>query len=81
MGGGAGVVPVGTNIVLFHLAAGAPEAGRRVARLAERGTGAFGPLRMRIVTHVEVNATAVDTLCHALQPALSQARQLSCGPS
>jgi threonine aldolase len=72
MRGVAGLLPVETNIVIFHLDEGAPESRAVLARLAERGiaVGAFGPRRMRIVTHLDVDAAAADTLCEALEAAL-----------
>jgi threonine aldolase len=72
MRGIAGVLPVETNIVILHLDDGAPDSAAVLARLAERGiaVGAFGPRRMRIVTHLDVDAAAGDTLCEALETAL-----------
>ena len=47
---------VQTNIVVFHLEAGAPDAATVVARARERGVWliAFGPRTLRVVTHLEV---------------------------
>jgi threonine aldolase len=47
---------VQTNIVVFHLEPGAPEAASVVARARERGLLliAFGPRTLRVVTHLEV---------------------------
>jgi threonine aldolase len=47
---------VQTNIVIFHLAAGAPEASAIVAAARERGVlvFAFGPRTIRAVTHLDV---------------------------
>jgi threonine aldolase len=49
---------VQTNIVVFHLADGAPTAPDVVARAKERGVlfNAFGPRTMRAVTHLDVTA-------------------------
>jgi threonine aldolase len=51
---------VRTNIVVFDLAAEAPDAATVVARARERGVlvVAFGPRRVRVVTHLDVDATA-----------------------
>jgi threonine aldolase len=72
MRGIAAVLPVETNIVIFHLGDGAPDARTVHARLAERGiaVGAFGPRRMRVVTHLDVDAAAANTLLDALEAAL-----------
>lgn len=53
---------VRTNIIVFELADGAPDAATVVARARERGVlvVAFGPRRIRAVTHLDVDATA----CH-----------------
>ena len=47
-----------TNIVVFHLRDGAPDAAAVVARAAERGVQvmAFGPRTVRAVTHLDVDA-------------------------
>ena len=47
---------VQTNIVVFHLEPGAPDAATVVARARERGVAlfAFGPRTLRVVTHLEV---------------------------
>lgn len=49
-----------TNIVVFHLAGGAPDAATVVARAADRGvlTIAFGPRTVRAVTHLDVDTAA-----------------------
>ena len=58
----AGVVidlaAVRTNIVVFHLAPGAPDAPTVVSRARERGVQvmAFGPRTVRAVTHLDVTA-------------------------
>jgi len=47
---------VETNIVIFRLEKGAPDAATMVARAAERGVliFAFGPRTIRAVTHLDV---------------------------
>ena len=47
---------VQTNILVFDLADGAPDAPRLVAAARERGVliNAFGPRRVRVVTHLDV---------------------------
>ncbi len=72
MPGVASVLPVETNIVIFDLAEGALDADATVARLAERGVGSgvLGPRRMRVVTHLDVDAAGADTLCQALAAVL-----------
>lgn len=49
---------VQTNIVVFHLPAGLPDAPTVVARARERGVllNAFGPRTVRAVTHLDVTA-------------------------
>jgi threonine aldolase len=51
---------VRTNIIVFHLAPGGPEAATVVARARERGVlvFAFGPRTVRAVTHLDVDADA-----------------------
>jgi threonine aldolase len=53
---------VRTNIVVFHLAPGAPDAATVVARARARGVLviAFGPRTVRAVTHLDVDAAACD---------------------
>lgn len=50
------VQPVETNILLFDLLEGAPDAAAVVRSLAQRGVlaSAFGPRRVRLVTHLDV---------------------------
>lgn len=50
---------VQTNIVVFHLRPGAPDAATAVARARERGLllVAFGPRTLRVVTHLDVSRT------------------------
>ena len=51
---------VQTNIVVFDLAPGAPDAATVVARAQAHGVlvYAFGPRRIRAVAHLDVTATA-----------------------
>jgi threonine aldolase len=64
--------PPETNIVVFGLRAGAPDAGTVVARAAERGVlvMAFGPRTVRAVTHLDVARAdcerAADVLAEAV---------------
>lgn len=70
--GVAQVLPVETNIVIFDIAETGPTAAELVATLGAEGlrVGAFGPRRIRIVTHLDVGDTAVEQLCAALRRAL-----------
>lgn len=72
MRGVAGVLPVETNIVIFDLAEGVPDAAALVAALAAEGvgSGAMGRRRMRFVTHMDVDEVGADRLCTALEAAL-----------
>jgi len=49
---------VQTNIVVFHLGSGAPDAATLVATMRERGVRllAFGPRTIRLATHLDVSA-------------------------
>lgn len=53
---------VQTNIVVFHLRPGAPDAPTVVARAREQGVlvGAFGPRTVRAVTHLDVSAAQCE---------------------
>jgi len=53
---------VQTNIVVFHLKPGAPDAATVVAQARQRGVllGAFGPRTGRAVTHLDVSARMCD---------------------
>jgi threonine aldolase len=53
---------VQTNIVVFHLAPGAPDAASVVGRAREQGVlvSAFGPRTVRAVTHLDVSAAMCD---------------------
>ncbi|MEL7467967.1 MAG: threonine aldolase family protein [Pseudomonadota bacterium] len=61
------VLPVDTNIVIFDLAPDGPEADAVVASMGEKGirVGALGRHRMRVVTHLDVDAAQADTLLDA----------------
>jgi len=67
------VSPVETNIVLFDLVDGAPDADFVVRALAQRGVlgSAFGPRRVRLVTHLDVSRdaclTAAQQVCAILE--------------
>lgn len=65
---------VQTNIVIFHLAEGAPDAATVVTRARERGVLviAFGPRTVRAVTHLDVSADECDTAAAALAEAVAQ---------
>jgi len=59
---------VQTNILVFDLAAGAPDAATMVIRARERGVliNAFGPRRVRVVTHLDVTAAQCDAAADVL---------------
>ncbi len=67
------VLPVETNIVIFDLSDDAPDAAGLVSLLEADGllAGAFGPRRIRVVTHLDVDEAAGDSLCASLQKHLS----------
>lgn len=73
MTGIAAVKPVETNIVIFDLSPTAPDANRLVDLMKADGvlTGAFGERRIRVVTHLDVDAAAADALCASLERHLS----------
>lgn len=54
---------VQTNIVVFHLKPGAPDAATLVAQARAQGVllNAFGARTVRAVTHLDVDATQVRT--------------------
>ena len=68
LGGVARVIPADTNIVIFDLKSQAPSAAELERLCAKDGViiGAIGERRVRIVTHLDVDADAGDTLCAAL---------------
>jgi threonine aldolase len=65
---------VRTNILVFDLAPGAPDAATVVARARDRGVliFAFGPRTIRAVTHLDVSreqcAQAAETLVEIVAP-------------
>ena len=63
------MIPPDTNIVIFDLTESAPSAADVVAAMATKDIriGALGPRRMRIVTHLDVDAAMAKTLCGALR--------------
>ncbi len=67
------VKPVETNIVIFDLSPAVPDATHLVELMKADGvlTGAFGERRIRIVTHLDVDAAAADALCASLEKHLS----------
>jgi len=68
MSGVKTVMPVETNIVIFDLQDDAPMAAEVAARLEAAGViiGAFGPRRIRVVTHLDVDAAAGRALIEGL---------------
>lgn len=62
------VMPVETNIIIFDLTDQAPLAPDIAAQLEAKGViiGAFGPRRIRIVTHLDVNAASGRALIEGL---------------
>ncbi len=72
---GVTVLPVETNIVLIDVP-GVP-AARVVAVAREHGVliGAFGPERVRVVTHLDIDASGLQEIVVTLTQALTAARQ------
>ena len=66
---------VQTNIVIFHLEPGAPDAAMVVARARERGVLviAFGPRTVRAVTHFNVSAADCEQAAAVLADSLEAA--------
>ncbi|KQX64423.1 low specificity L-threonine aldolase [Angustibacter sp. Root456] len=64
---------VSTNIVILDLGAARAGAGEVVDSLAAQGVlaSAFGPQRIRLVTHLDVDDDATDRAARALRQALS----------
>ncbi|HSF93401.1 MAG TPA: threonine aldolase family protein [Thermohalobaculum sp.] len=62
------VLPAPTNIVIFDLKPKVPDAAALVGLLRQDGVivGQFGPRRIRVVTHLDVDAAAGEALCAAL---------------
>jgi threonine aldolase len=63
---------VQTNIVVFRLAAGAPDAATLVAQARQRGVllNAFAARTVRAVTHLDVSAAQVDRAAAILRELL-----------
>lgn len=63
---------VQTNIVIFHLPDGAPDAETVVSRARDRGVlvFAFGPRTVRAVTHLDVTGEVCDRAAEALAEAV-----------
>ena len=59
---------VQTNILVFHLTAGAPDAATVVNEARARGVllFAFGPRTLRLVTHLDVDRAACERAAHVL---------------
>ena len=66
------VEPVETNIVLFDLLVGAPDAAAVVASLRERGVlcAPFAPRRVRLVTHLDVDQASCRYAAEQIQQVL-----------
>lgn len=62
------VVPPETNIVMIDLLPDAPDAAAVVERLGRRGvlTSAFGPRRVRAITHLDVDDAGVEAAAAAI---------------
>ncbi len=69
------MLPVQTNIIIFDLAPDVPDAAALTRLLADDGiiVGVFGPRRIRVVTHLDVDGQAGDALCDRLASHLSAA--------
>lgn len=67
------VAPVETNIVVFDVDPPAPDAAALVAALRARGVlvNAFGPRRLRAVTHLDVDRAACEQAASVLRDVLS----------
>jgi threonine aldolase len=65
---------VQTNIIVFRLAAGAPDAATVVAKARERGVliFAFGPRVVRAVTHLDVSRDQCDEAAEILAAIVAQ---------
>jgi threonine aldolase len=68
---------VQTNIVVFHLRPGAPDAAAVVASARQRGVlvAAFGPRTVRAVTHLDVSAAMCDEAAERLAELLDGAER------
>ena len=64
---------VQTNIIVFHLRPGAPDAASVVAQAREQGVllAAFGPRTVRAVTHLDVSAAQCDDAAQRLATLLA----------
>ena len=64
---------VQTNIVVFHLRPGAPDAAAVVAQARAQGVliGAFGPRTVRAVTHLDVSSAQCDSAAQRLASLLA----------
>jgi len=73
LAGVANVIPPHTNIVIFDLADGGPDASHVTAALAERDVQVcqFGERRIRLVTHHDVSRADADQLLGQLAAVLS----------
>ncbi|MDH3667885.1 MAG: beta-eliminating lyase-related protein [Paracoccaceae bacterium] len=69
MKGAGALLPVDTNIIIFDLTEDAPDAPALVECMKADGfvIGAFGPRRIRIVTHLDVDPAAGEALIAALR--------------
>jgi threonine aldolase len=59
---------VQTNIIVFHLQPGSPDAAKFVAKAKERGVlaVAFGPRIVRVVTHLDVTCEQAASILAAV---------------
>lgn len=67
---------VQTNIVVFHLGEGAPDAATVIAAARQRGVllFAFGSRTLRVVTHLDVDAAACETAARVLTEIIDASR-------
>jgi threonine aldolase len=67
---------VDTNIVFFELSADGPTAAALASGLKERGVwmSAYGPYRLRAITHLDVDDPGIERAGNALREALEAAR-------
>jgi len=67
---------VDTNIVFFELSPDGPTAAALAAGLKERGVwmSAYGPYRLRAITHLDVDDGGIERAGNALREALEAAR-------
>ena len=71
---GVRVVPPDTNIVYLNLEPPAPDARALVAAMAERGVrvSAYGPRRVRAITHLDVDDAGIERALVAFRDVLEQ---------